>query len=226
MRKIYQLIDKNILKDYFSEQLISKGDGCGYIPVITISREMGAGGHPIAELITKEMGKGWKIYHKQIIDKIAETSKLKKELFKEIDEKNPSITETILKDLFRKKYVTLSVYHKHLIEVLLAIGKRGKAVIVGRGANFVLPHALNVRVVCEMEQRIKWEMEFEKISRKEAIKRITKSDKERVEFVNNLFHHDLRKAHYYDLVIRTGQHMSIHDATNVIVNLAKRKFCI
>ncbi len=67
-------------------------------------------------------------------------------------------------------------------------------------------------------------MEYEKISEKEAIKRIEESDKKRVEFIKTLYQHDPRKAHHYDLVIRTGPNLSIEDAADMIARVAKRRF--
>lgn len=75
-----------------------------------------------------------------------------------------------------------------------------------------------------MPQRIKWMMEFEKISEKEAVQRIEDSDEKRIEFVRTVFQHDPRKAHHYDIVIRTGQNLSIEDAADLIVRMAKRRF--
>jgi hypothetical protein len=77
-----------------------------------------------------------------------------------------------------------------------------------------------------MDQRINWLMEYEKISRSEAVKRIEKSDQECYEFERNLFKHDIKKAHHYNLIIRTGRSLSIKDAADTIVFLAKRRFGI
>lgn len=75
-----------------------------------------------------------------------------------------------------------------------------------------------------MNQRIQWLMEFEKVSKKEAINRIEESDQKRVEFIKSLYQHDPRKAHHYDLVIRTDSNLSIEDAADLIVMMAKKRF--
>jgi len=77
-----------------------------------------------------------------------------------------------------------------------------------------------------MDQRIKWMMEYEKMTKKQAITDIEESDKNREEFTKTLFKHNVRKAHHYDLVIRTGKDMDLEDATNIIVSLAKKRFKI
>ncbi len=227
MRRIFKLINKNLFfsqLNILNKKNVFKKTDKKTCPLITISREMGAGGHPIAELVVEKLGNPWKLYHKQIIQQIAKKSRLERKLISEIDESKRPLIEEVIYDFFGKKYVNLSTYYKHLVKVIATIGKHGWFVVVGRGANFLCPEALKIRIVCDMEQRIKWEVEFEKISRKEAIRRIKTSDKTRYQFVKTLFNYDHRKAHHYDLVIRTSKDLSIHDATDIIVNLAKKKF--
>lgn len=219
--KVFELVNKNLTLFNFFKKSEKK-----VLPLITISREMGAGGKPIAHLVAKKLGKKWRVYHKDLIDKIAKKAHLEKQLIKEIDEKNIPMIDKIIADFFGKRYPSLAVYHKNLVKVLSEISQRGYAIIIGRGANFLLPQAFNVRIIASMDQRIKWQMEFEKISKKEAIKRITKSDKQRLDFIQSLYQHDIRKAHHYDLIIRTGKNLPIDLAADLIVLAAKKRFGI
>lgn len=222
MKKFFELINRNLNIARLS-QFIQKDSG-KKAPLITISREMGSGGRPIAYLVAKKLRRPWRVYHEQIVDEIAKQTNLEKELVREIDEKNLPLVEELVADFFGKRYLNLGSYYKQLVKILSTIGQRGKAVIVGRGANFLFPQALKVRIICEMEQRIKWEMEYEKLSNKQAVVRIEKSDQERDEFIKAVFGHDQRKAHHYDIIIRTGSYVSLEDASDLIVKLAKRRF--
>jgi len=226
MKKIFEIINKNISLTNLAPFFLRKKQGFKNKekPLITISREMGSGGRPIAELVIKKLGKPWRLYHKDLIDEIAKKAKLEKKLIAEIDEKKRPMIEEIIFDLFGKKYVSLTSYYQALVRVLTEIGQRGYAVIIGRGANFLFPKALNVRIICQMKQRIAWEMKYEKISKEEAIERIKKSDEERRAFVQSLFHHDIKKAHHYDLIIRTGPELDIEIAAELVVTAAKIKF--
>jgi cytidylate kinase len=225
MKKIFQLINKNL--SFFSLAGFQKKDKKPKpLPVITLSREKGSGGKLIADLVAKKLGKNWKVYHKEIIEKIAQETKLEKELISQIDEKNISLVEKLIGDFLGKHHPPLSTYYRQLIKILSQINQRGYAVIVGRGAEYLLPQALKIRIICEMEQRIKWLMQFEKLSRKQALEQIEKSDTERLNFIKTLYKHDQRKAHHYDLVIRTGPNLSLEDAADLIVSLAKKRFKI
>jgi len=222
MLRLFRLINKNL--STLGIRLEKKPTK--ELPIITISREMGSGGRLIASLVAKKLGRRWRVYHKDLVDKIAKQAHLEKALIKEIDEKRLGLINGLIGDLFGRRYPSLNTYHKNLVKVLTEIGQRGYAVIVGRGADYLFPEALKIRIICEMEQRIKWLMEFEGLSRQQAIERIENSDRQRYQFVQALYRHDIRKAHHYDLVIRTGPRLSIHDAADLIVQAAKRRFKI
>ena len=118
----------------------------------------------------------------------------------------------------------MNSYYKHLLHILASIGTRGYAVIMGRGANYLFTDALKVRIVSSMEDRIQAMIKYEHITAREAKKQIEQSDIERNEFTRGLFQHDPRKAHHYDLIIRTGKDVDVEDAADIIVSLAKKKF--
>jgi len=224
MKKVYQLIEENFLTKIFSQKkdLPQKGP----LPIITISREMGAGGKAIANLLVKRLGEPWKIYDQEIIDEIAKSANLEKKLVTSIDEKKLPLADVLIAEIFGRRFINMSAYYRHLVKVLSLIGQRGYAIVLGRGANFFFLHALKIRVICDMNQRIDWLMTYEKISRLEAQRRVDESDLERRSFVQTLFNHDHKKPHHYDLVIKTGPNLSIEDATDVILELAKRRFKI
>ena len=92
------------------------------LPLITISRETGSGGRPIAYLVAKKLGRPWKVFHKEIIDDLAKGTHLEKKLVKEIDENKIPLIEEVIGDFFGKRYLNLSNYYKHLVEILTTIG--------------------------------------------------------------------------------------------------------
>ncbi len=222
MKKLFELINKNL--ERFNWFLSSKKPEEKPLPIITISREKRAGGRTTAYLVAKKLGKKWKVYHKEIIDQIAKESRLEKKLVEEIDERRLPFVETLINDFFGKRYFSLSAYYKQLVKVISKISQRGYAVIVGRGAEYLIPHALKIRIIGDMEQRIRNSMKYDKLSREKAIQWLKKLDEERIDFIKTVYNHDPRKAHHYDLVIRISPNLSIEDAADLIVRLAKKRF--
>ncbi|MFA6016925.1 MAG: cytidylate kinase-like family protein [Patescibacteria group bacterium] len=219
MEKFYKIFRAG----FFPPKVVLQSNS-GPAPLITISREMGSGGKSTANLIASQLGEPWKVYDHELIDKIAKNKKLEEELIESIDPKRLPLVDIITTKTFGKRFSHLSGYQRHLIKVMTLVGLKGYSIILGRGANFLFPHALNIRIICLFDQRIIWQMTYEHISRPEAIKRIEDSDKERREFVESLFNHNNTKAYHYDLVIRTGPNISIEDAANITIDLTKRKF--
>lgn len=222
MEKIYEIFQKNFFPQIKKPSLKTNGP----LPIITISREMGSGGKSIANLIALSLGKPWKVYDHELIDEIAKNKNLEKKLIQSIDPKRLPLVDIIVSKIFGKRMTNLSGYHRHLVKVMSLVGLKGYSIILGRGANFLFPNSLNIRIICLLDQRIIWQMTYEHISRPEAIKRIEESDQERRKFVESLFNHNHCRAYHYDLVIRTGSDITIEDAANIIVDLAKRKFKI
>src|SRR3989339_160079 len=221
MEKFYKIFQNK----FFSSKKSSQQSN-GPLPLITISRQMGSGGKSVANLIASYLGKPWMVYDHEQIDKIAKNKQLEEKLAHSIDPKKLPLADIIIAKTFGKRFPHLSGYQRHLIRVMTLVGLKGYAIILGRGGNFLFPHALNIRMICQFDQRITWQMTYEHISRPEAIKRIEESDIERKEFVESLFNHNHCRAYHYNLVIRTGSDITIEDAANIIIDLAKRKFKI
>ncbi|PIY72361.1 hypothetical protein COY87_01430 [Candidatus Roizmanbacteria bacterium CG_4_10_14_0_8_um_filter_33_9] len=226
MKRFCNLINKNF--ELFSRHLHYFGKKThlmyNHLPIITISRQMGSGGKPIADLVAFKLGSPWKVYHKDILDQIAQDARLEKQIVEDTDEMQKSVMSEIVFDALGKKYMSLPSYYKHLLQILSIIGKRGNAIIIGRGSNFLFPNALKIRIICEYKQRIEWTMKYDKLTRNEALKRIKESDLTRSNYTKTLFKHDNQKPHHFDLVIQTGPNLGIKEASDLIVYLAKKRF--
>lgn len=221
--KVFEIVNKNLLISVKSRPQEENKKSLS-LPIITISREVNAGGLSTAMLLAKKLGKKWDFFDKDIVEKIALESKTSIDKVNEVDEKNAPSFYDFIENWFESNSLDLTKYHKNLIKVLCGIGQKGNVIIVGRGANFIFPDALNIRLICDKEQRIKWAILCEKISEKEARKFIEKADKERNEFIANLYNKDVSDPKYYDLVIKTGPYLSVKDAADLIARVAKKRF--
>jgi len=224
MKKLFEIINKNSFLGKPLSLLKLFKDNSPQLPIITISREKGSGGRIIAYHVAQQMGNQWKVFHKEIVEQIAKETNLTNRLIDEIDEKNIPLINGIIADFFGKRYLNLSSYYKHLLKTLSTIAHRGNAIIVGRGANFLIKNALKVRIICDKEQRIQWMIEHEKIKKNQAINIIEESDAKRIEYIKNLFQKDPREEHLYDLVIKTSSYLTAKEASKIIVQVARRKF--
>jgi cytidylate kinase len=102
--------------------------------------------------------------------------------------------------------------------VIGTIGIFGNVIIVGRGANFVLPkeRIFRVRIIAPMELRIKYFMEDRGYTKAEAEKYIVTRENNRKAFVRKYFNTDMADPMHYDIIINTEK-VSIIAATEAIV---------
>jgi len=80
-----------------------------------------------------------------------------------------------------------------------------------------ISHVLKVRVIADLDDRVRSEVEREGISRKEALRIIKQDDEERRKWSKHLYGIDTWDPSLYDMVLHIGK-MSTDDATEVICN--------
>ncbi len=215
MKRLFRLVNNKVLK---------KSDRAER-PLITISREKGSGGKPIAYLTAEKLGHPWKVYHQDTLEQIVNHQQEMSSWFKsQIGTDSRVIVDELIRNRIGDRFDTLQKHHKDLVTLLTAIGTKGHSIIVGRGAQYLFPEALKVRLICKLDQRIEWLMKYEHVSYNDAIRLIEESDSKRGNFIKDLFGHDPQIPHHYDLIIKTSEEIKLEDAAATIVQLAKRRF--
>ena len=96
-------------------------------------------------------------------------------------------------------------YFQHLGEVLLALAKHGRAIILGRGAGLILPRekGLSVFVTAPYELRCKRYAGEKKIGLEEATSFMNKSDRHLRRFVKDFLGKNLCDPLDYDIIFNT-----------------------
>ena len=109
------------------------------------------------------------------------------------------------------------------MKVVSAIARLGKAVIVGRGANFILPpeKRISIRVIAPLENRISNVCRQFNVSEDEARRRVLRRESKRSAFVRQMFHAKISNPQHYDMVLNTGK-MGIDGAVGAVVGAVKR----
>ncbi len=207
-----QLINKQIKRWEIAKKEGKKEE---YIPVITISREPGSGGSIIGKRVAEL--EGLDFFHKEIITQIAEDANISNMLLETLDEKGLSLIEEWISSLVNRQHLWPDKFLQHLMKVIGTIGRHGRAVIVGRGANFLLPpeRTLRVRVVAPLEERVKNVSKQFNVSLEEARKRVIRTESDRRAFIRKYFHADVSSPLNYDIVINTAT-MGLEGAIKVV----------
>lgn len=190
------------------------------VPVITISRQFGSDGYAIG----KKLAEDFKIdiFDREIIQDIAENTNRRTAAIETLDERGISSLEDMLHAISEKQHLWAYEYLKNLTDVVGTIAEHGPAVIVGRGANFILPReqTLKVRIVAPLKMRIKAVEAKLNISVREAEKLIIKSDSDKAAFIRKYFNTDINELLHYDLVINR-ERFSVEAAAHIIAETVK-----
>lgn len=209
------------LKDALQPELVS--EQAFTQPFVTVAREPGSGGAPIAQSVAEKLG--FIYVDEQIVDSIATSTKKRREIIKTVDEKTRTVIEDMVHSLFNKEYVDDIQYISELAKVILTYAHQGKTVILGRGANFLTPFAkgLHVMVTAPYDVRVQRAMEYEGHDKAKAKKVIAEVEKERAQFVKRYLSKNVNKKNSYDLILNTTS-LSMDQSSDIIVEAFYRKF--
>lgn len=191
-------------------------------PFVAISREAGAGGSEVGRILGERLD--WEVLDKNLVERIALHCHEPASMIELVDETAASWITDVLGPLLDSAVIPHERYVAKLSRIVMAAARRGKMVLVGRGAWFLLPRdsGLTVRLVAPLDFRIKRIMEVRQVGTVAARAYIAQTDHDRHAFVKRYFHHDINDPHLYDLVLNTG-HMGIEGAVEqVLMAMAAR----
>lgn len=200
-RFIEQIVEEQVQRWQISQS--EKKEKTPLAPVISISREPGSGGRILAQKIAEKHALD--LFHQEVIHEMAASAKVSKVFMQTLDEKGLSVLEHWIASTVHQRQMWPDQYLQHLMKVIGTIGKHGNAVIIGRGANFILPPEgrFRARVVAPRQARIANVARDYGVSPDEAKRRITRTESERRAFIRKYFNANIADPTNYDMVINT-----------------------
>lgn len=208
----------NAVLDQFIQPLIEKWEKREKpgLPVITVSVEPGSNGHVVGKRVADMLG--FDFLDRDIIKAIAESADISDQMVASIEEERMSGIQDFIASLVNDRYLWPGVYLEHLMKVIGIIANHGGAVILGRGANFIIPpdKLLSVRVVAPLGQRVANVAREHGVSKEAARRRVMHRESRRAAFVKQSYNADIADPYNYNLVINT-QKTDLDAAVGVIV---------
>jgi len=198
----------------------------GFTPLsltVAISREAGSRGGTIARRVGRKLG--WQVYQQEFLEYLAQEPRLSRDLFDVLDDPASAWIQQRLDQLGLGQ--TQAAHQGgpfELARVILAIGARGDAVIVGRGAGCLLPSSstLHVRIVAPLEDRITYLSQLERLTRDQAAEQVRTRDEERARFIEEHFHRLPTDIYQYDLLVNSS-HLGEDLSAELIARAARAK---
>ncbi len=189
--------------------------------LITISREYGAKGARLAKFMGDKSG--YDVWDKNILQEIANDLNSDKKILESLDERRQEIVEDTVSVFLNNVHTNVN-YLRSLVRVIRSIEEHGKAIVVGRGANYICqnPYSLHVRIVSPLKARVADYSDRKQISKAEAKEIITQKDRERSEFIKRNFNKDVNKASDYDLLINS-EVFSLEQMSGIVSDAYRKK---
>ena len=219
-------VDK-IVEDQIQQWQRTKGAAVKKAPpkasVITVSRQPGSRGNEIAGKLAEAFG--YELFDREIIQQMAEDANTSSRVLETLDEKGLNVLEDVIATVVEQRHLWPDQYMKHLMKIVGTIGKHGKAVIVGRGATFIVPPAENIRLrfIASLENRIKKVAEESNISADEARRQIYRVESQRRSFTRRYFYTSVDEPTHFDLIINTDD-INDDQAVTMVKALADKGF--
>ena len=192
-------------------------------PVITISRLPGCGAWNIAKQISTDLEIDF--FDQAIVDEIAKNADVSRRVVETVDEQDNSIVLDWLSVITAERHLWPNEYLDQLTKLIGTIGAHGHAVILGRGASYILPKeiCLRVLVVAPLELRIRNVKDTYGVSEKVARQNVMNRESDRVAFIRRYFHADMLDPVNYDLVfnMEMNEQDTVVEMVKVVYNTRK-----
>lgn len=199
------------------------------LPVITISRQFGSGGHDVGEKLARQLDVPF--YDKALIAMAAKQSGLSEEVFAHADEK---ATSSLLYSMVMGNYSfgarvpginEMPINDKLFIiqsDIIKKAASEGPCVVVGRCADYILrehDNCLKVFIHACKEDRIRRSVQKKDCEERKASDFVTKKDKQRANYYNFYSNKRWDDLQNYDITIDTSR-FSIDQAVGMLIDAA------
>jgi cytidylate kinase len=184
---------------------------------ITISRQFGAGGITLGNLLAQRLG--YQFYDKHILQLIAKETCVSTRWVEYLDNQLGSKFQKIISSAFAKgkieiisntdeKPIDEKIYLDRLYKTITSIADKGNAVIVGRASQYILkdrPNVVQLLLVADKPDRINYLMKTYGISYQQATRTLTYQDQKRSGLYQLLNKPDYDQPDLYHLVVNMSK---------------------
>jgi cytidylate kinase len=198
--------------------------------VITISRQYGAGGRTLGKMISERTG--FSFADNEIIQMVAKEANVSPVWVENVEKEAGTTLARILSSMVSQKwidrvladergYIDEQIYLDYLVLIIAKIADEGDVVILGRGAQYILndhPDAYHILLIDDLENRIRFVMEHERLSRKKAVQVVNYEDRRRASLFKKIGKIDYDKPSLYHMVLNMGR-VSLEAALNVVCEM-------
>ncbi len=185
--------------------------------VITISRQFGAGGRTLCQMIAKKLD--YRFLDDLIIQEILKKVRVSEDSVKSIERSAGGMLERFLSGMLSrsymeritgndKGYIDEVIYVDVLFEIITEFAKQNNVVIMGRGGQYVLSDfkgAYHILLVATKEDRIKFMRRYYNMSTEKAKQAVSQGEKRRANLYRKFGKENYNQPHLYHLVLNMSR---------------------
>jgi cytidylate kinase len=202
------------------------------MPVITISRQFGAGGKTLGKMVADELG--LEFADSDIIEKVAEMANVSSHWVETVEKEaggklsrfisrvvSKKLIDRVLKD--ERGYLDETIYLDYLVLIIAQIADEGDVVILGRGSQYILndhPDACHILLIDEFDNRVDFMKENYELSYSRATQVVRSEDKRRKNLYQKLGKTDYDESSLYHMVLNMSR-IGMAEAKKLVCDLAK-----
>lgn len=225
-RSIEQLANRQFLRWMEQSKVQAKREQSGATeqrPMIVMSREYGARGAEVGRLVAERLG--FQFHSQELVGEVARQARVRQQLVASLDERARDDIEQWVTELMEEGSFSPTDFLRNLTKVVLSLGRHGKGVIVGRGAQFILDpkRTLRVRAFAPLEARVRRIAGRDGTSRGEARVKVLRIDAERMAFYRQHFDTDVADTHHYDILLNTAT-LPVPACVDMVVRAFRARF--
>lgn len=201
-------------------------------PAVTISRQTGAGGLPVANQLAEylqthgpEPQRPWTVFDRNLVAQVLQDHQLPREIARYMPEDKISQLNDMVEELLGLHPPSWTLIRQSA-ETILHLAELGNVILVGYGSHVItapLNNVFHVRLTGSEEKRVELVQEFYHLNRKAALDFMRKEDRGRRRFLRKYFGKDIDDPLLYHLTINTDW-IPFAEAARIIGDAVLRRF--
>ena len=200
--------------------------------VVTISRQFGAGGRTLGEMVAKKLG--YEFYDNEVIQMVSIQAKVSADSIAALEKESGGIFKKVITDIVPKSLKDLilsrkqetideEIYIDILQKIITEIAEDGNAVIIGRGSQYILKdreYTFHVLITAEGKDREKFLEEKYDLTHDQAVGAVSQDDRRRANLYRKFDVTDYDQPDRYHLVLNTSK-LDFDTSCELICELVK-----
>jgi hypothetical protein len=179
-------------------------------PTITLSRQFGCEGFPLALALKAQLEAGtrtsWTIFDRALIDRVAADEGLSRRLLADLGDA-PQLLEGL--GFHPRGLLTTDQAFRKIAPFIAKVAREGHAIIMGRGGAILcakLPNAFHFRLVAGFAWRVATLARRTGLSNEEAVALVKTQGRLRARFIQEALGADVEEASHYDALFNNEHH--------------------